>query len=443
MELGELQYADSDGVGLAYRVFGDGPVDAVGVTNWATNLEGMLELDGWIDFIARLSRTFRFVVFDQRGSGLSDRVGFADIDQQVRDIAAVLDAAGLQDAVLFAADMSAVPALAFAARHPDRTRSLVMLNPVVHLPGADEQEEAVEAVVLDNLVDLVTNGWGKADSVFGHVGAPGEGRERDRAQVARMQRQALSPRDLAPIARTWLDLDGRPFCPDVRCPALVVVRQGDQLVSPEQGRWIARHVPDARLVELPGDDHFFFLGDRRALTAVIEEFTHGAPFPAVPDGRLVAAVLVDIVGSTSRAAEEGRAGWTSLLERYDAAVRDEVGAHGGRVVNTAGDSFLVLFDSAACGLRFASGAQRRAQELGLQLRAGVHVGEVDERDGGAVGLALHVVARVQALAEPGEVLVTGTLRDALLGGDVVFVPRGRRGLRGLPGRWSLFGMGNP
>jgi class 3 adenylate cyclase len=194
-------------------------------------------------------------------------------------------------------------------------------------------------------------------------------------------------------------------------------------------------------VELPGDDHFFFLGDRRGLVAVIEEFLHGQPVPSVPDGRLVAAVLVDIVESTRRATEEGRAGWQVVLARHEDAVRDEVAHHDGRVVNTAGDSFLVLFDSAACAVRFAAAAQRRSAEVELAVRVGVHVGEVDERDGGAAGLALHVVARVQALAEPGEVLVTGTVRDALLGADLVFVPRGRRGLRGLPGRWSLYRIG--
>ena len=436
----QMHYADAGGIGLAYSVFGDGPLDAVAVPNWATNVEGLAQLDGWVDFAARLGRSLRWIVFDQRGTGMSDRVPLATIDEQVSDMAAVLDAAGAGSVVLFGSDMSCVPTLAFAARHPERTQALILLNPVVHLAGPDAAQP-IDPVVLDNLVDLVTTGWGRADSTFQQVGVPGANRERDRAQVARLQRQALAPRDLEPLARAWLSLDARPFCADIGVPVLVVVRTGDLLVAPEQGRWLAEHLPSSRLVELPGDDHYFFLGDRRQLVAVVEEFLHGQPMPVALDGRLVAAVLVDIVGSTQRAAREGRAGWQALLVRHETALRHEVEHHGGRVVHTAGDSFLVLFDSALAGVRFAVAAQAGAREVDLEVRAGVHVGEVDERDGAATGLALHVVARVQPLAEPGEVLVTGTVRDALLGADLAFVPRGRRALRGLPGRWSLFGIG--
>jgi class 3 adenylate cyclase len=311
----------------------------------------------------------------------------------------------------------------------------------VRLAGFDHDDPAIAAHVLDELVEMVTSGWGRPDSDFARLATPADGRERDRAQVARVQRQALGPRDLDNLARTWLSLDARELCSRIEVPVLVVVRTGDLIVSPEQGRWAAKNIPNATLVELPGDDHYFFLGNRRELVAAIEEWVHGEPVPTVADGRLAAAVLVDIVGSTARAQEEGRVAWQGLLERHEAAIRDAVDRHDGRVVNTAGDSFLVLFDSAACAVRFGLLAQRRSTELDLAVRIGVHVGEVDERSDAAVGVALHVVARVQALAQPGEVLVTGTVRDALLGSDIAFVPRGRRALRGLPGRWSLFGIG--
>ena len=435
-----MHYADSDGVGLAYRVLGNGPIDTVVVTNWATNVEGLLQLDGWMDLVARLSRTMRFVVFDQRGSGMSDRVALADVDGQVRDLAAVLDAAGLERAVLLAADMSCTPALAFAARHPDRTRAVILMNPVVRLAGVDHDDADVETAVLDNLVELVTSGWGRDDSAFALLGTPGPDRARDRAHAARSQRQALSPRDLAPLARTWLSLDARPFCSQVQAPVLVMVRTGDQLVAPEQGRWAAAHLPDATLVELPGDDHFVFFGDRRAVVAAIEEFLHGQAVPVPTEGRLVAAVLVDIVGSTARAAREGPAGWDALRSRHDGAVREEVELRDGRVVNTAGDSHLVLFDSAVAAVRFAVAAERRSHDLDLPVRVGVHVGEVAEADGAAAGLALHVVARVQRAADPGEVLVTRAVHDVLLGSDMVLVPRGRRALRGLAGRWALYAV---
>lgn len=433
----EVSYADSDGVSLAYFVMGDAELPALGVTNWATNLEVLWQVDGWVDYVARLTRTVRWMVYDQRGTGLSDRVGLGSLDDQLRDMTAVLDAEGFQRAVLFAPDMSAILALAFAVRYPERTHALVLTNPVVHLAGLDDD---APHDVLDAMVDLIVTGWGKADSAFAHLAVPGEGRDHERDQVARVQRQALSRSDLPALVRQWIGMDARPCCRDVQAPVLVIVREGDQLVSPEQGRWCAAHVPNGRLVELPGEDHYFFAGNRAEIVACVEEFLLGRP--AVPLGRtrLVTAVLTDIVDSTGRAQQERASSWLGLLDRWSGIVREEVARYDGEVVNRAGDSYLVLFTSATRAVQYAQVLSRRATECGLQVRSGIHVGEVDVHAGEATGLALHVAARVQTACPPGEVLVTGTVRDALLGSDLVLTPFARRTLRGLPGRWALWSV---
>lgn len=433
----EVSYADSDGVSLAYFVMGDAELPALGVTNWATNLEVLWQVDGWVDYAARLTRTVRWMVYDQRGTGLSDRVALGSLDDQLRDMTAVLDAEGFERAVLFAADMSAILALAFAARYPERTHALVLTNPVVHLAGLGDDEEHD---VLDDMVDLIVAGWGKPDSHFAHLGLPGEGRDHERDQVARVQRQALSRSELPALVRQWLGMDARECCADVLAPVLVIVREGDRLVSPEQGRWCAAHVPNGRLVELPGDAHYFFAGNRAESVACVEEFLLGRP--AVPAGRarLAAAALTDIVDSTGHAQREGSSSWLGLLERWSSVVLEEVARYDGEVVNRAGDSYLVLFTSTTRAVRYAQVLSRRATECGLQVRSGVHVGEVDVHQGEATGLALHVAARVQSACPPGAVLVTATVRDAMLGSDLVLTPFARRTLRGLPGRWALWSV---
>ena len=441
MQLPETEYVDIGGVRLAYQRYGEGDLTVIGVPNWSSNVDAMWLMDSWIDFTARLSRAIRLLMYDQRGTGLSDRVAPVEtIEQAADDLLALVDHLEVERAVLFAFDMSTPTALAFAARYPERTRSLLVLGGTARVFADDDYEVGLPPETVEAVTHLVTEGWGRTDSLYGFMGVPehpDDDRALDRAQVARVQRQAASRSDIDVLVDSWWRMDARRYVERIQAPALVMHRTHDRLVPVSQGRWLAEHLPDARFVEIPGDIHYLWLADRPLIARTVLEFLH-SDAADTGDRRLAALVVTDIADSTGRAAALGHEKWRTLLDRHDVAVRRGLRRYGGVERNTAGDSFVATFDSAAAATLFALTAVEDAREAGVDLRAGVHIGEVEERGGQLHGLAVHVASRVQANAEPGQVLVTAGVRDALVGtAGLEFADTGEHELRGAPGTWSL------
>ena len=445
MQLPETEYVDMGGVRLAYQTYGEGDLTVIGVPNWSSNMDAIWLMDSWVDFAARLSRATRLVMYDQRGTGLSDRVAPVEtIEQAADDLRALVDHLEVERAVLIAFDMSTPTALAFAARHPERTHSLLLMGPTARLFADEDYEVGIPAELREPVAKVASEGWGRADSPYAFLGVPGrpdDDRALDRSQVARVQRQAASRSDIDRLIESWWRMDARHYVEKIEAPALVLHRTHDRLVPLSHGRWLADHLPDARMVEVPGDIHYLWLADRPFIVRELLEFLHSESSDA-GDRRLAALVVTDIADSTGRAAAMGHEKWRTLLDRHDAAVRHALRRYGGAERNTAGDSFVATFESAEAATVFALTAVEDARETGVALRAGVHLGEIEERGGQLHGLGVHVASRVQTSAQPGQVLVTTGVRDALVGTTGLdFAAAGEHELRGVPGRWSLWVVG--
>ncbi|MDX6199069.1 MAG: hypothetical protein QOJ79_2220 [Actinomycetota bacterium] len=439
MELPETRYADAAGVRIAYQEFGSGPQTMCIVTNWGSNIEAIWQLDDWADWAWRMARDFRVLIFDHRGTGASDRVPKAlSPDDQARDIGAVLDAAGVENVVLLAVDTATVPALNFAALHPERTSAVVLLAPTAKSRAGDGYPHGLSPEAGARSAELIEGGWGQPDSSYNHVMLPGPEQARRRVQLARVQRLAIDPSEVAALVEHWAALDGRAAAAHVTAPTLILHSVDDPLIPVEHARWLAAHLPNARLEEVDGSEHFLWADHRNLVVRRVLEFVLGDG--ARPGEQVVLAlVMTDIVGSTEHANALGAERWRELLERHDTGVRRLLARFGGTENSTAGDSFFATFASVGAATRFALAAADNAATLGLRLRVGVHVADVDNEDGEAHGFGVHVTARVQAAAEAGDVLVTGGVRDGLLGtGDLDFAPAGEHDFKGVPGRWQLW-----
>jgi pimeloyl-ACP methyl ester carboxylesterase/class 3 adenylate cyclase len=434
----ETRYADADGVRIAYQELGAGDRTLCFVTNWATNIEGIWHMEDWAAFADRVARRMRVLMLDMRGVGLSDRVSWAlDPRDQVADIRAVLDAAAVSSATLVAYDMGSIPSLWFAATHPQRVDAVILLGGTARLVAAPDYNEGIDPQGLQRLGDIVLEGWGQADSTYNMGLMPGDANRRARGQMARVQRQAVSPSDVPGLVEHWLGLDARDAVPEVTAPTLLLHATDDLAVPIVQARWLARNLPAATLVETPGNEHFLWGEHLRGVLQHLFDFVGQAR--TEDDGVLAALVMTDIVGSTERAASVGAAAWRRTLDRHDEGIRDLLRRYDGEERSTAGDSFLATFRSVGSAARFALAAVKAGDADGVPLRIGLHVGDVVERDGGVHGLAIHVTARVQGAASPGQVAATSTVREALLGADDVrWEPLGEHALKGVPGTWMLW-----
>ena len=391
-------------------------------------------------FLTRLSAFSRLVLFDKRGTGLSDPVASAPtLEERADDLRAVMDAAGMERAAVLGISEGGTMALMFAASHPERTASLVLYGTWARLGAAPDYPEGVHPELLAGLVRLVER-WGTGVGLS--AWAPSRRDDQHlREWWARLQRSSASPAMARTLFASYADLDARCLLPTIRAPALVLHRTGDQMVPLALGRYLADHLPHATFVELPGDDHLFFVGDTDTVLDEIQLFLTGAR-PAQPVDRVVATLLfTDVVGSTALAAELGDQRWRELLEGFTDAVRREVETGGGRVVDFVGDGALATFDGPARAIRCGLGLHKALALLGLDVRVGVHTGEVEQLRGGDVGgLAVHLAARIMAEAAAGEVLVSSTVRDLVVGSGIGFTPRGTRALKGIPGEWLLLAV---
>jgi len=430
----ETRYALNGDLRVAYRTTREGPRDIVSVANWHTCCEILPELpslQGWVEAMSSLGR---LIYFDQPGTGASDPVSpgaLPTLEQWADSIAAVLDDLGSREAVVVASGVAFAPGALFAATHPSRTTALVVFDGYADAGGT--------AFVRDEVHAAFVRMWGSGE--IQHVANPDmPWNEEIRASWARMERLAASPKTLALVRPLMTEVDVRAVLPTIRVPTLVVHHAEDATIPPAKGRYIAEHIPDAKYVELPGRNVYHSVEPWRDSFQEIAEFLTGHQAEVADDQVLATVLFTDIVGSTRRAAELGDRDWRALLDAHDAVVRVQLSRFRGREVNTSGDGFLARFDGPQRAIRCATAIRDAVQVLGIQVRAGLHTGECEVRGDDIGGIAVHIGARVSALAGPNDVLVSSTLRDLVIGSGLEFEDRGTHQLKGVPGEWRLFAV---
>jgi class 3 adenylate cyclase/esterase/lipase len=434
------RYAKSGDLNIAYVVEGDGPIDLVWIPPWISQVEYLWSEPSLERVMSRLTQFARVITFDRRGSGLSDPLfGAPTLEDQMDDVLAVLDAAGSENAAICGTLEGGPMAALFAATFPERTDALILYATFARATWAPGYEFAWPAETRDQHMEAGISQWGQgwvAASV-----APSKVEDPGFMEWAgRLERLAASPATIRRIFDLIGEFDVRDVLPSIRVPTLVMHRSGDSFIKVDHSRYIASKIPGARYVELEGEDNMFSLGDTEAVLGEVEEFLTGTRQEHEPDRMLATVLFTDICDSTSRAAEMGDRGWRFLLERHDALFRQALERHRGREVKRTGDGFLATFDGPARAIRCAASVSQAMGTLGLQIRAGLHTGELEVMDGDLGGLAVHIASRVMGAAGPNEVLVSGTVKDLVVGSGIDFEDRGERELRGVPGEWRLYAV---
>jgi class 3 adenylate cyclase/pimeloyl-ACP methyl ester carboxylesterase len=442
------QYVERDGTAIAYQVVGDGPLDLLLAHGFITHLDLQWTEPRYAGFLARLASFARLIVYDKPGTGLSDPIAhLPTIEERSADIEAVLDAAGSERAVLFGISEGGPSVLLLAATRPQRIISLVLhgafanLSDMVATPerysprGAERVER--ESQEMQDIIDH----WGDGSRLAGMF-APSLGEMQQRF-YGMFARAAASPRMARVLVDTAMQIDVRDILSSVRVPTLVLHAEGDRVIPIEAGELLAARIPDARFVRLPGSDHAYYIGVNREqiFPEEIERFVTGTVGRSRTDRVLATVLFTDIVGSTRRAAELGDGAWRELLEQHDSLVARIVADRGGRVVKHLGDGALSAFDGPAKAIRCAEALREGVRELGIELRAGIHTGECEAMGQDLSGLAVHIGARVSALSEPGEIVVSSTVKELVIGSGMQFTDRGEHRLKGVPGTWRLYALG--
>ncbi len=428
------RYAKSGEVHIAYQAFGEGPLNLVMVPGFVSNVENYWDEPDFARFLNHLGGYARVVTFDKRGTGMSDRVAeLPGLDQRMDDLRAVMDAAGMEKATLLGISEGAPLSVLFAATYPARCAALVLYGSFSRFSYWFPDEAA-----LATFFDYVERSWGTGGSVQRF--APS--RANDPAFQrwwGRNERLGASPAAVIALMRMNSEIEISGILPAVRVPTLVIHRTDDKTVAVEGGRDVAARIPGARLLELPGADHLFYVGENAdAIADAIEEFLTGSRTPVTADRVLATVLFTDIVGSTEKAAALGDLRWRDLLDNHHGVIRRNLHRFRGREVKTTGDGFLATFDGPARGVRCACAIAEEIKPLGIEIRAGLHTGECEMMGDDVSGIAVHIGARVAALAGPSEVLVSGTVKDLVAGSGLRFDDLGARSLKGVPGEWKIF-----
>jgi pimeloyl-ACP methyl ester carboxylesterase len=433
----ETRYAKSGDIRIAYQVVGEGPFDLVFVPGFVSNVELWWEMPEWASFITRLAGFSRLILFDKRGTGLSDRVAdIANLEERMDDVRAVMDAARSERAALFGVSEGGPMSLLFAATYPQRVQGLILFGSYARHPVLTLEDNLKERI------DAVDRLWGTGEYTLGRFVPGMSSDDAIRRNVARWERLSASPSAVIAILKMNAEIDARHILPTIRVPTLIIHRVGDQVLPVENGRYLAANVPNAKYVELPGENHIPLyepeIVDR--IVGEVEEFLTGSRSEVEIDRILATVMFTDIVDSTKRAAEMGDRNWHALLDRHHGAVRQQLSRFRGLEVKNLGDGVLATFDGPARGVRCACAIVEAVQPLGIQVRAGLHTGECEMLGNDVGGIAVHIGARVAALAGAGEVLVSSTVRDLVAGSGLRFGDRGNRSLKGVPGEWHLFAV---
>jgi class 3 adenylate cyclase len=437
----ETHYTRSDQYNIAYQVVGDGPFDLLWIPGFVSNVELAWEEPLLERFLIRLASFSRLILFDKRGTGLSDRVPIDEmptLEERMDDVIAVLDAVGSQRTALFSHSEGGNLAVLFAATFPQRTIALVTAGIFAKRIWSPDYPWAPTPEQRAAEIDDLERNWPLTN--VPHLAPSAVPDAAFARRLATYFRQSASPGAGAALYRMNTQIDTREVLPTITVPTLMLHRTGDLDANVEEGRWIAGQIPGARFVELPGDDHLPWVGDQDRLLDEVQEFLTGTR-PAPEMDRVLATVLfTDIVGSTERAVELGDRGWHELLDRHHAVVRRELERFRGREIDTAGDGFFATFDGPGRAIRAACRIREALADFGISIRAGVHTGELEIMGEKLAGVAVHAGARVLAMARPGEILVTRTVVDLVAGAGITFEPRGSHALKGLPGEWPLFAV---
>jgi len=442
-EIRETKYARSGDVHIAYQVFGEGPMDVVTSPGWISHMEYQWEQPLLAHFLRRPTSYARVLLFDKRGTGLSDRTtGVPTLEECMDDIRAVMDAEGSERAALVGHYDSGAHSAMFAATYPERTSALIIVGGYAKGARDETYPFGPDPAVTGMVAAAIHDEWGKGTTV--PVIAPSMAGDRAFAEFwGRYERLSASPGAAASLFQMMAEMDIRDILPNIQAPTLIIHRTDHPAVPIESARYLADHIPDARLVELPGTDALPYTpsgGDD--VLDEIQEFLTGVR-EGPPSDRVLATVLfTDIVDSTKRASELGDSAWRELLDRHDAAVRRQLDRYRGTEVGTAGDGFVAMFDGPARAIQCALAVRDNLEPLGLDVRAGLHTGEI-ERSGAEVrGIAVHIGARVAALAGAGEVLASSTVKDLVVGSGIDFETRGSHALKGVPDEWRIFAVRN-
>jgi class 3 adenylate cyclase/pimeloyl-ACP methyl ester carboxylesterase len=437
-EVPETRYAKSGDVNIAYQVVGDGPFDLIHVPAFVSNLELQWEDPAERRYFERLASFCRLIMFDKRGTGLSDRVAVATLEERMDDLRAVMDDVGSEQAAVFGSSEGGALSVLFTTTYPDRVSALVLYGAYPRLAWALDYAEGIPDEASAGLVQHIQENWGR-----GQVFLP-QNRVDDpawRNAHARWERLSASPGAAVAMMQLIFQIDVRHLLSAIRVPTLVLNRTAD-LAHAAGSRYLGAHIPGAKVVELPGNDYFPYLGDQDAILDEIEEFLTGVRPVPVPDRALATVLFTDIVSSTERAAALGDDAWTRTLDRHDALAAREVERHRGRRINTTGDGMLATFDGPARAVRCAQAIRNAVQPLAIEVRAGLHTGEIELRGSDIGGIAVHIGQRVSALAGPGEVLVSSTVKDLVAGSGIRFADRGSHVLKGVPDEWRVFAVEN-
>ena len=436
--LGETRYARSGDLRIAYQVIGEGPIDLVWAPGYLSHLEQNQWWPSYADLIERLASFSRLITFDRRGTGLSDRIlSLGSFEELLDDITAVLDAAGSERAALFGGAEGGPMCALYAATFPERVSALVLGASYPRRTSAPDYPWGLDEERQARILSAYDERWGTREFGVGMLAPSLAGDERFLEWHAQACRFAGTPASALAWFRITMEIDIRDVLPAIRVPTLVLHRTEDRVVPVEAGRYLATHIPDAKLVELPGDDHYPFAGDYDPYIEEVEEFLTGSRSRREPDRVLATVLFTDIVGSTERAAELGDQRWAELLADHHRVVRAELERRRGHEVRVVGDSFLATFDGPARGIRCAAAIRDAVRPLGIEVRAGLHTGEIELAASGIEGIAVHIGARIAALAGPGEILVSSTVKDLVVGSGVEFDDRGAHALKGVPGEWHV------
>jgi class 3 adenylate cyclase len=441
VEAPETRYAKNGDVSIAYQVAGDGPVDLVVVPTWFNNIDLLWEEPSVARFFERMASFSRLVLFDRRGTGLSDPVAEPPgLEEQMDDVIAVMDAAGVERAAVMGQLEGGAMSALFAATHPERVTHLVLYATFARVTAAEGYEWAPTKEERNARLGDMFDTWGTGERL--PVFAPSlVGDKSMQRWMARFERGSAPPGIVRPFVEAMGDLDVRSVLPSIRVPTLVMQRTHDPFLDIRHSEFLVENIPGAKFVQLPGHDNLILSGDVDSVLDEMEEFITGErPSSREPDRALATVMFTDIVGGTERAAEIGDRRWRDLLETHYGVIRNQINRFQGREVKTMGDGFLATFDGPARAIRCATASTDNVRSLGLDIRAGLHTGEVEVMGDDVGGMAVHIGARVGAKATAGEVLVSSTVKDLVVGSGFEFAERGTHELKGVPGEWRLFAV---
>jgi class 3 adenylate cyclase/pimeloyl-ACP methyl ester carboxylesterase len=434
-------YTRGRGSSIAYQVVGDGPLDLIHATGWMGHVEAQWDYPAMARFLERLSSFSRVICFDRRGHGLSDPVDLDNmtLDQWMEDVRAVQDATDSGRAAILSSSEGCLMSIVYAATYPERTRALVLVNAAATLVRTSDYPWGMPESARQKAIDTMTHVFWDDDAVSSMFGSMTSDPD-EQQQLFRLFRHAMRPAVAGRLMRSTVETDVRHVLPSVRVPTLVIHREDGVFRRVGHGQYLAENIAGARFLKLPGQEQFPWSGDQDEIIDEVQEFLTGVRPAPEPDRVLATVLFTDVVSSTERVVEAGDRRWKELLEQHKRVVRRELERNRGREVNTAGDGFLATFDGPARAVRCARAIVNGVQQLGLEVRAGVHTGEIELAGNDVAGIAVHIGSRVQDLAGPGEVLVSRMVTDLVAGSGLEFEDRGEHELKGVPGRWQLYAV---